>query len=430
MSVHIISELVAKAKANEFFRHVSALATGALLAQLIGFAASPILTRLYSPTDYAVLALFGAIVSSISAAACGRYDIAVVVAREDNDTRSLLSLSFWVATLISLFLFISLFMSEDLFRFFFKTELLGGWLLVVPFVLLMGSAGMALRFYANRYKDYSVISRISVYTAVASAALSMGFGLLNFQAQGLLLSTLLTTCFTLTLFVYQYRKDLVKLRFWPDSQLVTIAVRYRQFPVYNASTTLLDSVTLALPVFFIAKYFPEAIVGYYALLTRVATAPLGFISQAVSQVHIRKIAEQIHYGQDPTRYLASLSLILVGIISLPTILLMLTGPQLFAFVFGEAWRVAGELLVILMPALALKFVVSTVSGVFAGTGNNQLAALWKVCAFVGTLGMFWLFADKFDIRGIFYAMLITDLVLYLFYYYLIWYAVKYPKEII
>lgn len=426
----MISELAAKARVSEYARSVRLLATGTLFAQLIGLAASPILTRLYSPADFAVLAIFGAIVSSISAAACGRYDIAVIVAKEETDANLLLSLSFWVAALVSLLMFSAIFLAEDSFRLLLKAESLGYWLLAAPLALFLGSVGAALKCYANRCKDYRAISRISVYVAIISLVLSTIFGLMKFGEQGLLYANLSTTVVTLLFFLRKYRKEIVKLKCAAFSNLLEIAMRYKHFPILNGSTTLLNSISLALPVFFLTKYYPPEIVGFYAILTRVAMAPLGFISDAVSQVNIRKVAEKVHKNQDASDYITKLTWVLTAIVLPPTLILMVSAPEIFAVFFGESWREAGNYLVILMPALALKFVVSTLSPVFSATNNNGLGAFWRISIFITTMMMFSFAAGRVNIQELFLLMLITDIIMYSLCYLLIRHAVRHPKKII
>jgi O-antigen/teichoic acid export membrane protein len=243
---------------------------------------------------------------------------------------------------------------------------------------------------------------------------------------GLLLSSILATAAVGSWLLYRYRYTLdASVLGWSRRKLLLIQ-RYRDFPIYNASTSLLDGVRLALPVLFLSRYFPEAVVGYYALTLRVAMAPIGFISSAVSQVNLKKVAELVNQGQPIRPYLVKVTLLLAVVVSPLLIVIILHAPSLFAWVFGEQWRVAGTYLQILMPALALRFVVSTVSSTFGATGHNRLGAIWKITAFVVTLGVFLMAAPRVDITGMFVAVLLTDLVLYSFYYYLAWHAAGHP----
>ena len=51
---------------SEFSRNVLTLMTGTTIAQAIPIAISPILTRIYSPEDFGLLALFLAVFSILS----------------------------------------------------------------------------------------------------------------------------------------------------------------------------------------------------------------------------------------------------------------------------------------------------------------------------------------------------------------------------
>jgi O-antigen/teichoic acid export membrane protein len=306
---------------------------------------------------------------------------------------------------------------------------LGFWLMLTPLALFLTALAAALRYYANRHKNYSLISRMIVAQTLFASALSISVGLGGFEATGLLFAALSGLLFGSGYLVYAYREPLRAISWRFDRSIWRLAQRYKQFPLYSAFPSFLDGLTLALPVFFLTKYFPEAIVGYYALLTRVATAPLAFVAQAVSQVHLKKVAELVHQQQRATRYLIHITFVLSGIVALPTIVLMLYAPTLFAWIFGPQWQQAGELLVILMPALALRFVVSTVSGALLSTGNSHLGAFWQVTAFIITFVMFTIFTKRLLVTDLFFVMMLTDVLLYLFYYGLIWFAVKRPKAL-
>lgn len=413
---------------SEFARNVGTLASGTVLAQLILLGASPALTRLYGPEGFAVLALLMAIISSLSPGISGRYEIAIVVAKDQSSRRSLLVIAIWVAALLCGLMFLVLLVAFDAIQAFLNAASLGVWLLFAPLGLFLTAAVTALRYFANSLKNYRSITRLVVSQAAVTTALSITFGWAGLRPQGLLVATLTGFLVGILFMLFTFRAELRELDWRWTRETWSLAGRYKDFPLYSATTSVLDGITLALPVFFLGKYYPESIVGYYALLTRVATAPLAFVSQAVSQVHLKKIAELIHQKVSPSRYLRNVSFLLAGIVAIPTLVFITASPAIFALVFGEEWREAGQLLIILMPALALKFVVSTVSGVFANTGNNRLSALWKVAAFVVTTLMFVTLAGSLEVKRMFMTMMAIDIALYLAYYYLIWYAIRNPKD--
>ena len=64
---------------NTFIRAVAVLVGGSAIAHGITAVALPVLTRLYTPADFSVLAVFSGILSVVSVAACLRFDIAVSI---------------------------------------------------------------------------------------------------------------------------------------------------------------------------------------------------------------------------------------------------------------------------------------------------------------------------------------------------------------
>jgi len=235
---------------SEFVRHVGTLATGSLLAQVVSLAASPIIARLYDPNSYAVLALFMAIVSTIAPAASGRYEIAIVVAKNDQDSDALVVLSLWFAGGISLVMLLMCVLGEHQLKGLLNADSLGLWWLMVPVMLFLTAAVAVFKYYANRHKRYSLISRMMIAQALFGAVLSICLGVAGFKADGLLVSALFGTLFGVIYLLYIYRKKILDLKWRFSIKVWAIALRYSQFPLYNALPSFLDSLTLSLPIFF------------------------------------------------------------------------------------------------------------------------------------------------------------------------------------
>jgi O-antigen/teichoic acid export membrane protein len=99
----------------------------------------------------------------------------------------------------------------------------------------------------------------------------------------------------------------------------------------------------------------------------------------------------------------------------PLLTLLLFGPQLFAFLFGETWRTAGVYAQILAPAFAIRFIVSPVSTIFAVTGNLRLGSAWQVLYFFTTTIVLTV-ASKFDGKVFVLIYTIHELILISLYF--------------
>jgi O-antigen/teichoic acid export membrane protein len=408
-------------------RSVLLLATGTLLAQVINILCAPILTRIFSPSDFGLVALFLGIVGCFSPAICGKYEVAVVVARSESESKQLVGVCFIAAFVLSLLIFILIILFEEQIKLLLNATSLKYWLLFVPISLLSSGIIVALNSYSNHLNDYKTIAHSKVLGSIFGVLVSISFGLSGVN-YGLLLSAIIAPLTVVCWLFYRCRAIRKKTIFQWSPRKKLLIKRYRDFPIYNASSALLDGLTLSLPIFFFSRYYSEATVGHYALTLRVAMAPLAFISDAVSQVNLRKVSELLGHDREITPYLLKTTLFLLAFVIPLMMLLIFYASEIFVFIFGGEWQDAGEFLSILMPAIALKFVVSTLSSTFGATGNNQLGAVWKITAFVISLSVYTIFCPVMEIKNMLMIILITDIVLYIFYYLLILRSAAHPRR--
>jgi len=228
-------------------------------------------------------------------------------------------------------------------------------------------------------------------------------------------------------FLYRYRGDLTSGTFRWSPEKAVLARRYKRFPLFSASSAILDGINLNLPVFFLSIYFAPATVGYYAMVMRVASAPLSLVASSVSQVNLNRLMELLRSGADARRYLIRVARALALFGAIPAVLLMPIGPWAFATLFGAEWRVAGEFLQILMPSLVVRFVVSTLSMTIEATNNSHLGALWKICALLTSSAVLLFFGRSGDTHRLMLMICISDIALYLFYFFLQYRAVSHPR---
>src|SRR5690625_747247 len=108
--------MLKKMLSSDANKNIIKLMTGATMAQAIPVAISPILTRLYTPEDFGVLALFVAIITIFGSIANARYELAIVLPKKEEDSINLVALCILIALSLSLILLfvIILFHSEIL----------------------------------------------------------------------------------------------------------------------------------------------------------------------------------------------------------------------------------------------------------------------------------------------------------------------------
>lgn len=406
-------------------RNILTLVTGNVLAQLVSLLAAPLLTRLYTPEAFGTLALFFSIVAVLAPGVGGRYEVAMVVA-DARERRDFFFIALWLMASACLLFLLLLAVAFVPLSSWLKVGALGNWLWLSPLALFATGVIAALRSWANAVKDYRQMSYAAVVQTISVTLLAIGIGVAGTLGDGLLLANVIGLGLTCVYLICVYR-DLLGEDDWRwDQRKWKLALRYKDYPLLNGPTSILNGLMTSLPVFFLARHFPEAVVGYYALMVRVGVAPLSFIAAAVSDVNVKRIAEMLQTRQDPMAYLRRVTLSLLAVALLPTVLFISSAPQLFSWLFGETWRQAGVLLAILMPALAVQFVVSPLSLSFVAAGHLRLLAAWQVISLLTTLAVFTWAVRTVDIERFFWAYMIKDVVLYGLYWAMLMYALRHP----
>jgi O-antigen/teichoic acid export membrane protein len=142
------------------------------------------------------------------------------------------------------------------------------------------------------------------------------------------------------------------------------AKRYRRFPIFSSWAGAFNSAGTQLPPLLFAALFNPAAAGLYMLAHRVLSMPMTLVGRSVGQVFFSTGAEAYRNGT-LGELVSTLHNRLSQIAMPPALFLFVTGPDIFALVFGENWRMAGEAARWLSPMLYVQFIVSPLSHVFS-----------------------------------------------------------------
>jgi O-antigen/teichoic acid export membrane protein len=143
----------------------------------------------------------------------------------------------------------------------------------------------------------------------------------------------------------------------PASAWRAAARKHRDFPLLNTPHAFAGALQDTLAVVLIAAWAGDASAGFWGLALRYLKAPASLVGGAVSQALYPQLAQQQDLAlakRSVLQVMRTLALIAAPLM----ILLLIGGPALFALVFGESWREAGELARALSPYIAVHFVAA------------------------------------------------------------------------
>ena len=404
---------------SEFTRNVLTLMTGTALAQALPIAVSPILTRLYTPEDFGLLALFVAIFSIISAISTGRYEVAIMAPATHAESQNVVFLSIVVAVVT--------FVLSTLLIWFFNqqmTELLGNpkignWLYFVPITVLCFGVYQSIDYWLNRHRRYKnmSINKLSQAGSVGFFQVSIGV----FNSAGLLIGSVLG--WTLSVLIIVKRSKLQFSQFNIQS-VIAVAIKYKNYPLLQAPSSLLNSISAHAPIFFATKYYDSVFVGYLSLVIKVMSAPASLISRSIGQVFFQRVSDHAKTAPDlllKDLYQVAIKLSVIALVVFTPVLIF--GSEIFAFVFGTEWTEAGAFAQILVFSIAIQFVVSPLSSILLAIGKIKVCSLWQLLYFITTLSVLF-FAIKFDPIIFMWIYVAKELVMYTLYFLLMVYSVK------
>ncbi|EPJ45829.1 MAG: hypothetical protein OFPII_24770 [Osedax symbiont Rs1] len=410
---------------TEITRNILTLMTGTSIAQAIPIAISPILTRIYSPEEFGVLAIYIAVVSFIAIVVTMRYELAIVLPKTDKEAINVLALSLVIVCIIVL--------TVTLLIFLFKTQILsmlgvksiGDFLYFVPVSVFLAGLNQSFNYWSNRKKYYDniSISQISQSITVGVGQVGLGSGGLSYGLIfGNILGRFICAFFLLNKFI---KNDLVYIKEVNKKDILNQMRMYKDFPLINSLHAFSDIIRSSGSVMLIATFFGSAVLGVYALSLRVLQVPTGVVGSALGQVLYQRFTVIYNDNNDNLYEYVTKILLKLFILALPVfIFLYFVSPGLFAWVFGEKWRVAGEYSQILIPYLFMNFLISPISSIPIIIGKQK--NIFYISLF-GNL-LYILTICVFSKLGMMHVLIILSVTQFLFYLYVLYWYLSILKE--
>lgn len=371
---------------SEFSRNVLTLMTGTTIAQAIPIAISPILTRIYTPDDFGMFALYMSLAAILSVVATGRYELAIMLPKKDEDAISVVALSIIISFFVS---FVSL-----MIVYIFNTQItnllgnkeISNWLYFIPITVLLTGIYQSFNYWSNRKKNYKrlAISRVSQSGTNATSNLAMGCN--NFGTGGLIISGILAQGIAASILGrLVFREDKRLFKKVNKLKIIAMGRRYINFPKFDILASILNVSAHQITHILFNVLFSSTIAGYYYLTQRIIGLPITFIASAISDVFREKASSDFKDNGNASDIYKSTFVKLAVIGFFPSVFLYIFAIDLFVFTFGKEWKSAGEYAVILTPMLFLRFISSPLSFMLYIGEKQKLNLFGNALFFVLTL---------------------------------------------
>jgi O-antigen/teichoic acid export membrane protein len=353
----LIKKILNKISTNEFLKGATTLASGTIISQVIPFIIAPVVSRLYSPSDYALLASFSAITALFVVFATGMYDSALMIDKTDDNAVNTGSLAILLTVIVSSISLVLIFILK-LFNIK-EIESVGYWIFLIPLSILFQGGYQTFNVWNNRKGRYKRLANNRIITSTITAAATVLFGYYKMNGVGLLLSLILGQVLSfLILSIQTYKEDHQVFKHISKQKVKESLIEHKDFPLYNLPQGFLDSFKESSLVWIISFYFGPTTLGAFSFAKSIIMRPLQIINGAVGQVFYQRASNTYNNDGDLIT-LSKKTFKTLLFIGFPfTLIIFFFGQIIFTVIFGEQWQQAGSFAENLILWLFISFIAS------------------------------------------------------------------------
>ncbi len=357
-----------------FVRSVIALVSGTALAHAVTAGALPVLSRLYSPSDFGLLAVLSGAVSLVAVAAGLRYDIAVSIPDDDGDAFHLLVLAALCTAAVSAVLALVIAVAPQWVAAVIGQPALAPFLWILPVGVVCAAIYSALQFWHGRHQRFTLLARTRIAQAGASSGGQIGLGWMAAGPAGLLSALIVNPGLAVMALGLPLLRQAPRIQ-W--ERLRMVARQFSRFPKYSTLEALANSATIQLPVIMIAALAAPSEAGLLAMAMYAMQAPMALMGSAIGQVYVAGAPREHRagqLGQFTGRIMAGLMKAGIG----PLVCAGILAPALLTLLLGKQWERAGDMVAWMTPWFIMQFLSAPVSMALHVAGHQRRALLLQV----------------------------------------------------
>ena len=349
---------------SKFVANVLKLGTATLLGQIIGILVTPVLSRLYSPSDFGIFQLFFSIVSLIAVISCLSYQSSINLTKKDEDAANIVVLCLSliiVSSILSTTIFV---LFSDYIGNILNTPGLSNYLILLPLAIITNSVAYVLAAWLSRRQQFGTLAKGGLFSSITGKASSIGIGVISPSPFGLIFGTIINDATIVVVSLQRSFRDFHFFRNVSYKKIKQLARQYKNFPRYNAISALVNMAGVQSTPLIIAFFFSPIIVGYYAIAHMVIILPSKLIGNSITTIFYQRACEEKNCTGEVKNIVKKVHTRLISLGMFLFLILMIIGPELFAFALGKQWTIAGTYAQILAPWVFVVTISTPLSSIF------------------------------------------------------------------
>lgn len=365
---------------SEYARHSLILMGGTIFSMVLQTISVAWLGIYYTDEMWAVYEYFCTAYSIFLLVATGRYELAVMLPKDDNDGYMVMilagGLSIGVSTLGGIGLWaVSLFgVNLD-------------WVFYLPVTLAVLGIYYSCNYWLNRQKRYIRLAVNRVTQGVLFVVFNLGYAfVLPDRRFGLILGYLTAQIIVTLLLVFTVVKDYKRLQIKVSfNRIKELSIEYINFPKVSCISGIVNNLAVRLPVLLLGFFAGDAAVGQYSMMNRILGAPITVISEAIRDVFRQKASREYAANGECRKTFNTTLRTLALAAAIPFLVIFFGALPVLRLLFGSLWDTAGYFIMLMTPFYYIKFVISPLTFMTYIASRQGYDLRWQICLSIASV---------------------------------------------
>lgn len=334
---------IKKALSTPIFLNTLKMSSSNVIMYLLPLLVTPILSRLYSPEEFGEWGIFSSFIAIVTLALFAGLENAIVKV-ETEKLDNLIKICA-ICSITLLLIIVSIFILGQnkewaFFKNFPSTQLLLAYLLAyIPYTI-----GFNL---CNRFSRYTSLSLNNILQGGCQAFFRILIGLIGITSfNGLILGTTISLYISAFFLMFSVKAD--KNKVLQDKfnvrNIKQLIIEYKNFPLFDAPSSILSFAAFNLPTIILAEYFSKASIGCFSIILQLLLLPMSLIGSAMGKVYYQEICQEENNSNysNLTTITKKIFKVIAIISILPSLVLACGGDKLIVLFLGNRWETAGN----------------------------------------------------------------------------------------
>lgn len=359
---------------SQFVKNAGFLMGGTAIAQVIILLASPIIARIYEPSVFGEFSVYIGGISVFVVISTLRYHLAIPIAKSESEALHLVIISVLSITLVTLFSVFLILLTP--LREYFQGIVENDFVMwFFPLGVFFVALYQVANYWAIRRKIFKDIASTRVIQSVLLVIIQVSASTYG------LLALIVGQIVGQTAGGYRLFKKgdvLSKSRNINRAEMISVAKKYKKFPLLETWSSLLNTAGYHLPVMLLAFFFSSTSAGLYALANQILSIPVSLLGEAVGKVFISDLSDKFKNGEAKD-YIYEIISNLAKFCAPLFVIFAVFATDIFRGVFGPDWAEAGFFATLMSPWLYIVFIVSPIASSLLLVNKQEYTLYFQVC---------------------------------------------------